>query len=164
MNGLSNLELQEVLDFIKKHEECRMMLYRCSQGFLTIGFGRNLDTNGIKPDEKALCIKQLGRTWTIRDGITVDVAEKMLHNDLEGVVFFLRSHFEDFELFTCPQKMALCDMVYQLGLGGFIRFSKMIKAIRNNNWDQAVVHGKDSLWAKQQTPKRALEVLKCFTS
>lgn len=54
---------QNTISHRKRHEGLRGKPYHCSQKFLTIGYGRNLETRGITEDE----------------------AEEMLLNDLSDV-------------------------------------------------------------------------------
>jgi hypothetical protein len=37
-------------------------------------------------------------------------------------------------------------MVFQLGLSGTIKFKKMIQALRDKNYKEAIKQAKDSLW------------------
>jgi len=36
---------------LKKHEGFRSKVYKCPAGYLTIGYGRNLETNGLTKEE-----------------------------------------------------------------------------------------------------------------
>ncbi len=52
------------------------------------------------------------------------------------------------------RKLALCSMIYQMGLRGVGTFKKMLKAIDDKDWAEAKKEALDSNWAKQ-TPARA---------
>ena len=41
----------KIKDMLVRHEGLRLHAYKCSEGFLTLGVGRNLDANGISEDE-----------------------------------------------------------------------------------------------------------------
>ena len=43
--------LETAAAMIKRHEGLRLRLYECSAGKTTIGYGRNLDDNGISHSE-----------------------------------------------------------------------------------------------------------------
>ena len=51
-------------------------------------------------------------------------------------------------------KEVICEMVFQLGIGGVSKFKNMWKALEEGDYYTASVEMLDSRWAKQ-TPKRA---------
>jgi lysozyme len=53
----------------------------------------------------------------------------------------------------------LTDMIFNLGSTRFRKFKKMIKAIKNNDWELAGEEAKDSKWYKQ-VGKRGEEIVK----
>ena len=50
--------------------------------------------------------------------------------------------------------IVLLSMAYQMGVGGLLKFRKMLAAIEDNDWPEAEKQALDSRWAKQ-TPDRA---------
>ena len=52
---------------------------------------------------------------------------------------------------------ALANMAYQLGVGGVLRFRKMLEALRAGDREKAAEEALDSAWATQ-TPERAQRV------
>ena len=40
-----------LLNQLRRHEGLRLDPYKCSEGYLTIGYGRNIETNGISEAE-----------------------------------------------------------------------------------------------------------------
>jgi hypothetical protein len=48
---------ERLRDSLKLHEGLRLKPYKDSIGKLTIGFGRNLDDNGIRPNEAAYMLE-----------------------------------------------------------------------------------------------------------
>lgn len=62
-----------------------------------------------------------------------------------------------------PQSVqdALQNMVYQLGIGGLLKFGKMLSCLHAGDWEGAKREGLDSTWAKQ-TPERAKRVTEMF--
>lgn len=59
-------------------------------------------------------------------------------------------------LFAVRQDV-LCDMAYNLGLAGMLKFRKMLSAVKRGAWDMAAYEMLDSKWAKQ-VGKRAEEL------
>lgn len=117
----------KAIEMLKTHEGLRLKPYRCTAGRLTIGYGRNIQDNGIT-EEEALFM------------LTADML--IAEDELRGI-------FEGFEYFTVKRKAALIDMIFNLGKSRFLIFRNMIKAINNNDWDLAAGEAMDSLWAGQ---------------
>lgn len=64
---------------------------------------------------------------------------------------------ETFEKLSEPRKAVLVAMVFQMGMGGVLKFARMLNAIRDERWHDAMGQMLDSRWAKQ-TPKRAMRM------
>ena len=108
------------------HEGKKFCLYKCEAGFLTIGVGRNLETNGVRDDEIMLMLKN-------------DIEEST--NDLVEIFGAM-----NFDRFSKGRKWALIDLRLNLGPGRFRAFKKMIGAIKGCDWSRAALELKDSLW------------------
>ena len=119
-------------DYIKANEGYRTKPYHCSSNKLTIGYGRNLEDNGISQDE----------------------AELMFTNDLNRVADELRVILPDFDDLGYPQKKVLMDMCFNLGITRLRKFKKMIAAIENGDFNKAAIELLDSRYARQ-LPRRA---------
>lgn len=114
-------------DLIKRHEGKRLKPYRCTAGKLTIGFGRNLEDKGITEEE----------------------AEFMLDNDIKAVISACRETFSWFAFLDNVRQAVVADMVFNLGLSGFLKFKNTIAAIRSRNWEGAADEMKNSAWYGQ---------------
>jgi len=53
----------QLIDMIKRHEGVKSKVYKCTQGYETIGVGRNISESGL--------------------GLSDDEIDYLLHNDLE---------------------------------------------------------------------------------
>ncbi len=122
-------------DTLIRHEGLRLKPYRDTVGKLTIGVGRNLDDVGITEDE----------------------AMYMLHTDIGRVRVQLAGSFVWYPGLNSVRKDVLINMVFNLGLGRFKRFRRLIAAIEICRWDQAAKEMLDSKWAKQ-VGRRAIEL------
>ena len=120
-----------VSDLIKSNEGFRGKVYTCSEGKKTVGWGRNLEDNGITEME----------------------ADVLLDNDLEMLTTFLSAHGL-LGKFNQPQEAVLYDMAYQMGMSGLLKFKKMLKAMKDGDFNQAAHELLDSKYARQ-TPNRA---------
>ena len=119
------------LQDLKEDEGLRLMPYRCSEGYLTIGYGWNLDKVPI-PGEVA--------------DLLLSIAVARAENDARTLI--------DFDRLTLPRQDVVVNMRYQLGAGGFRGFRRFIAAVNHGEYRMAAAEMLDSRWA-QQTPTRA---------
>ena len=128
--------MTEVLrDRIARHEGFRGRPYKDSLGFITIGFGRCLDTKGISQDEGL---------YLLDDDIG-DATREVL-----GALPWVEQMDE-------VRRGVLIEMCFQLGLDGLMQFKHMLAAAQQSIWDRAADEMLSSTWA-QQTPERAQEL------
>ncbi|MEA3332723.1 MAG: sulfate adenylyltransferase subunit CysN [Pseudomonadota bacterium] len=113
-----------------EHEGLKLKPYRCPAGKLTIGVGRNLEERGITEEE----------------------ALYLLNNDISDAIEDLQKIFVDnveFEVLPETVQRVLVDMRFNLGAAGFRSFKKMIKAIKEKDFERAALEMQDSKWFKQ---------------
>jgi len=111
---------------IKAHEGLRLTPYRCTEGYLTIGYGRNLETTGISRGE----------------------AEAMLDSDIDEAHRSL-SFLDFWNDLNDARKAALIDMAFNLGITGLMTFKKMLAALERKDYDAASSEILDSRYAIQ---------------
>jgi lysozyme len=116
-----------VEEYIKRNEGLRLKPYQCSAGKLTIGYGRNIEDNGISLDE----------------------AEFLLSSDIRSVTEEIRRLIPDFDSLELPQKTALIDMGFNLGITRLSKFKKMLVAINVRDFKTAAMEMLDSNYANQ---------------
>ncbi|WP_256666926.1 glycoside hydrolase family protein [Enterobacter roggenkampii] len=107
--------------------------YKDSEGFLTVGYGHKVLSNE-----------------NFNNGINEIEALRLLDKDIA----IAESQLDKLKL-TIPKDWEefLIIMIFQLGLSGTMKFKKMIQALRDANYTEAVKQAKDSLWYRQ-TPNR----------
>ena len=127
--------MASVADILKYQEGFSSKLYKCTAGKLTIGYGYNIEDKGLPED----------------------ICNTLLVREIVSVVHGLRENLDWYEELDDVRKKALISMAYQLGLSGLLGFKKMLKALKEKNYELAYVEALDSRWAKQ-TPKRAHSV------
>ncbi len=115
---------KEIESQLIRHEGFENRMYFCSMGKPTIGVGRNLESYGLSEEEIYF----------------------MLRNDIKKCIQDLGSLFRNFDDFDDILQHALIDMRFNLGYSGFRGFRKMIKAIRENDLDEAAEEAIDSRW------------------
>jgi lysozyme len=124
----------DVIQLVKRHEGLRVKPYRDTTGHLTIGYGRNLDAEGISERE----------------------AEGLLTNDLAGVTARL-AELEIWPHLDEVRQSVLVDMAFNLGYQGLMGFQGMFLALEQGNYNQAADHIYNSK-AARQAPERYAEL------
>lgn len=140
----------EAIQRLVLHEGCRLQPYRCSAGYLTVGVGRNLDTNPLTPAELKVC-----GDW--RRGISKNAAFCLLKNDIERAVKDCERYIPFFGNLDAERQYALVDMCFNLGISGLLKFKKMLSAMGVGNYIEAAAECLSSSYARQ-TGKRAQRI------
>ena len=122
----------ELLSSIRKHEGFRAKVYKCCEGFYTIGYG--------------FAIKDLV--------LDEDIANIILQRKLEALIRSIEFKFSWYADLPNAVKDVVIEMCYQLGVKGVSRFKKTIEHLKNEEWELAADEMLDSKWAVQ-TPNRA---------
>jgi len=112
---------------IKLHEGLKLKPYECPSGYITIGYGRNIQQNGI----------------------TLAEAEMLLDNDIERVITELEKWLSVFNELSENRKAALIDMSYNLGFNKLFQFRRFLAALQKKDFDLAAKEMLDSKWAAQ---------------
>lgn len=144
------LSMDDIVQRLVLHEGVSLKAYYCPAGYLTIGVGRNLETNPLTKDEVKVCGDYM-------HGITKNAAFYLLRNDIDRVTKECKKKIPFWEQLDDERKYALLDMSFQLGIGGVLKFKKMLAAMGVGNWKEAAAQCLDSKYA-QQTPTRAKRI------
>ena len=128
------MDKEKLIKQLQKHEGLRLKPYLCSQNKYTIGYGRNLEDNGISQAE----------------------ANMMLANDIHKCI-------EQAETLHCFDKLndirqnVVINMIFNLGFYGLKKFKKFLRALELEDYETASIEMLDSLWSKQ-VGSRAIEL------
>ena len=106
-------------------EGCCLLPYRDTGGTLTIGYGRNLDANGISALE----------------------AEVLLDHDLAAAEQACRQAFAWYGTLNDTRQQVLVEMCFNLGLTRLLGFIKALAAMEARAYDQAAAEMLSSAWA-----------------
>lgn len=117
----------ELSNHIKEYEGFSRLVYECTSGYATIGYGRNVEQVGISKEE----------------------ADIMLNNDIAQCLKELRGIMNRFDDLPDKAQLVLVDMCYNLGLSKLLNFENMLDAIDAGNWQKASEELLDSRYAKQ---------------
>ena len=125
-----------LIDDIKKHEGFSSVVYQCTAGYDTIGYGQR--------------IKYLR--------VTKEQAEEWLEEELANLKYILADKYDWF--LPAPQEVKdiAMNMAYQLGPKSFSMFRLTIQHIANKDYKSASTEMLDSKWARDDTPRRAKEL------
>ena len=125
-----------LIDDIKKHEGFSPVVYQCTAGYDTIGYGQR--------------VKYLK--------VTQEQAEEWLLEELQNLKYILADKYDWF--LPAPQEAQdiVMNMNYQLGVTAFSKFKKTIKYIKVKDYKSASTEMLDSKWARDDTPRRAKEL------
>lgn len=146
------MEFNEIAQRLIFHEGLRLMPYKDTLGFTTIGVGRCVDKNPFTEEE----LKAVG-DW--EHGITKNAAMMLLRNDILRCQAELKAKVPFFHKLDEERQYALLDLCFQLGIRGLLKFSRMLNAMRVGYWGSAAAECLNSQYAKQ-TPARAKRIAK----
>jgi lysozyme len=121
---------------LRNHEGMRLKPYKDSKGLWTIGVGRCLETKGISKEE----------------------ASYLLKNDMEEAVLRVVRGFPWSSDLGEDRFSVLVEMAFQMGMGGLLTFEKFLDHLEAGRYEEAANEMLDSKWAKEDSPKRALEL------
>ena len=127
--------MEDLLKKIKEHEGFRSRVYKCTEGYDTIGYG--------------FAIKDLE--------LDEDIAEEILLRKLEKLIKRIRDKFDWLDTVPHEVQGVLVNMSYQMGVTGVSKFKNALKHMRNGEWNKDADEILLSRWYKQ-TPKRAKEL------
>lgn len=125
------MNIQNLVEILKRNEGLRLTPYRCTAGKLTIGYGHTGPS--VEEDLK----------WT------KEHAEHVLLNDARNAAADLDWHFKWWRRLSDTRQEALADMCFNLGVQRLSNFRKMLIALRAGQWQEAAKECLDSRYAKQ---------------
>lgn len=118
--------MESLANQLIRHEGLRLEVYECTNGYKTIGVGRNIQTNGITEEEAILMLKT-----------DIDRSRKELET------FYWWEDLDE------VRKDCLINMVFNLGFPTFKKFKGLISDLEDKNYKMASLNMLDSRWAKQ---------------
>ena len=127
MKGMTREEVATILADLKRDEGLRLKPYKDTVGKLTIGYGRNLDDRGISGHEAVV----------------------LLENDFLDALIETVRQFPWSRGLPVPQRRALVNMCFNLGLRRLSGFVKMLAALEAGDGELAAAEALDSKWAGQ---------------
>jgi len=133
------MNMDRLLQSVKKHEGYRNKVYLDTLGKRTVGVGH-------------LCVEDF---WEDDKEYSEEMLMNILKDDLKNAIEGAERLLKDCRILDSLAKEIIIEMVFQLGETGVSKFKNMIKALEEGpDYQTAAVEMLDSKWAKQ-TPNRA---------
>tara|TARA_R110002020_G_scaffold249571_2_gene463502 strand:+ start:225 stop:668 length:444 start_codon:yes stop_codon:yes gene_type:complete len=127
--------MSKLIEMLRRHEGVESHAYMCSQDFLTIGVGRNIDSGD---DEAPRGL-----------GLSEDEINYLLENDIIRVAQELHSEYPWFPGLDEARRDAIVDISFNLGQTRLRGFKKALGAMSEGDWEEASKQFLDSRWAVQ---------------
>ncbi len=114
--------MNKLEESIKKDEGLRLKMYKDTKGIMTIGYGHNL-----------------------MNGITEEIAEFILQSDINKAENGLISiSYPWGKRLTTIKHDAIVELIFWIGVEGFLSFKKMVSALEAGNYYKASAELLDS--------------------
>lgn len=142
---------------LKKFEGSTSYMYRCTGGEVTIGVGHAIldaaraqallwdgapasdaiaaEFSRIAAAEKGLPAARYENLTQVR--LSADNIEKLLQADIDAFAASLAAQLPAWTGYPEPAQQALFDMAYNLGIGGLLKFRKLLAACAAGDWAAA---------------------------
>lgn len=128
---------EQLREMLRRHEGVRNFVYLCSEGYETIGVGRNIADSGL--------------------GLSEDEVDFLLDNDIKRVREELNDEYYWFGALNDARQEAMIDISFNLGQTRLRGFKKALDAMSSEDFDRAADEFMDSKWS-EQVGNRATEV------
>lgn len=132
----------QLLDQLITHEGTgpmrsgRLMPYRDSKGILTIGYGRNLEANGVRVVE----------------------ARQMLNNDLDDAIKTCFEMLPWFRNLDTVRQAVVAELMFNMGWSTFSQFVNTLRAIGEHDFAKAAAGLRNSKWYRDVKKTRGERV------
>lgn len=120
-----------LVDQLKRDEAFRSKAYHDTEGKLTIGYGRNLDDNGIRQSE----------------------GEVMLANDIAEVEGQLHAYLPWTDGLDEARRGVLLNMAYNMGIVELLHFKQTLALVHDGDYEGAAKAMLESKWADEVGPR-----------
>jgi GH24 family phage-related lysozyme (muramidase) len=142
---------------LKKFEGSTSYMYRCTGGEVTIGVGHAIfdaahaiQLPWIGAPASTLIAADFARVAAADKGLlavryesltqcrlSAEAVGALLLADIEAFEKNLNAHLPAWQVYPEPVQQALFDMAYNLGVGGLLKFHRLLAACASGNWETA---------------------------
>lgn len=137
------MSMVNIEKMLRYDEGEKLIVYRCSKGFKTVGIGCNLEVNPH--------LSILKRQLKIGDKITQQECAALFVYDLGNVINAIQQKMYYYGNLQEKYQLVLTNMVFNMGIYGVMKFPSMLKAMRMGDDKNVVAEIKDSAYYYQVT-------------
>lgn len=150
------------LEMLERDEGVKTKVYWDTIGYPTVGIGHLIIREKTRDLNKIgnILTKELDRT--IYNEITMDEVAILFSKDYINVLEGIQANTYIADIFrkvNKSRKLAIINMVFQLGIGGLSKFKNALESLDREDFKAAGQHLRDSLWYNQ-TLGRATRVIR----
>lgn len=120
----------------KRNAQGQHIVYCCSAGALTIGYGHNLD---------ALPVPGI----TVQSALSEDQARRLLAADIHRAEVALQKTLPFVKKLDAVRYATLLDMAFNMGIGKLLTFKNTLRDVERGNYVSAAARMMKSKWAFQ---------------
>ena len=113
-----------------REEGAESCAYQDSLGYWTIGVGRLIDSRK-------------------GGGLSNDEIDYLLDNDIKAKTREVLLALPWMPRLSEPRQAVLIGMAFQMGIGGLLKFKRMLGSVEDGQYGEAAMEMLDSAWAKQ---------------
>ncbi len=126
-----------IKNMIKGHEGFSRVPYKCPAGYLTIGWGHNIEDKGLSEN----------------------ICEAILDEDISEAEETISIYVPNYEEFSENRQATLIDMAFNMGRSRFGLFRRMLVCLKGKDFEGTAREMEDSLWYNQVS-SRARKLVK----
>lgn len=128
---------ERFLSQLKRHEGLELEAYICPAGFLTVGWGHNVDASPV------------GVVKSVGDAISMGTAEALLYDDVKLSSRELDRAYPWWRGMSEARQAVLLNMHFNMGMGKLKTFKMALAAMEAGDWSEAGRQMLASRWAGQ---------------
>ena len=125
------MNLEKLAESISKHEGLSLLPYDDTEGFITIGFGTNIDA-----------------------GISLEQAKALRDIHIKTLIAELDKKLPDYKNHNEARQNVIIEMAYNLGIPRLLKFKKMLSNLEKRDYNHAALEMLNSRW-REQVGRRA---------
>lgn len=122
----------EYRSHFEKYEGLKLIPYKCSAGFSTVGIGHKFERGEL-----------------IKSSYSKEEINTLFVKDLQEAKLIAKRVFPSFNSQPDKIQIVLTSLCFNLGEGGIRKFIKFRAAINSNNYSLAAKELQDSKWSRQ---------------
>ena len=141
IKSIISYDQDKLISELKRDEGVKAYPNRCSEGYLTIGVGFNLDANSLP--------KSIVNDLLIMHGLTEKLIKELLDVSINTAINEVAKLFPKWRQVSAARQRVLINMALNLGYDKYKEFVKFWAAMGIRDYPEATKQMLDSVWAGQ---------------